>query len=110
MKKKTIKQENIQEAQQKMSKLEFSSDCMPAWLSAHICKAGGRTKQHMATILFHNSKLKSGMCLLGFQQVCALCTLPPFFFNQASRHLHATKLYPGVNFLCQYFSLSSLLR
>ena len=32
-------------------------------------------KQHMVTILHHNSKITGGMCLLGFRQVYALCSL-----------------------------------
>ena len=35
--------------------------------SDHSRKARGQTKQRMATILRHNNKLTSGMCLLGFR-------------------------------------------
>ena len=34
-----------------------------------------KRKQRTATILRHSNKLTSGMCLLGFRRVCALCAL-----------------------------------
>ena len=55
----------------KSHKLEFLSTCLPD----HSHKAGAQTKQCTATILHHNNQLTGGMCLLGFQQVCALCSL-----------------------------------
>ena len=49
-------------------------------------KAGGQIKQCTATILWHNNKLTSGMCLLGvLMSVCPLHLVFPFIFNQAGR-------------------------
>ena len=42
---------------------------LTASLTDHSRKATDQTKQRRATILRHNSKLTSGMCLLGFQRV-----------------------------------------
>ena len=49
-----------------------SNFSLTASLPDHSCKP---TKQRTVTILRHNNKLTSGMCLLGFQQVYALCAL-----------------------------------
>ena len=51
------------------------------------------------------TKLTSGICFLGFQQVCALCTLS-FFLSSIKLFLclpQATKPYQGINFLYQCF-------
>ena len=65
------------------------SICLPASLSDHSHKAGGQTKQRMATILRHS--------LVG----CVFWECVPsatFIFNQAVHPLlHAMKPYQGVN-------------
>ena len=48
---------------------------LTALLTDHSRKPRAQTKQRTVTILPHNNKLTSGMCLLGFRQVCALCAL-----------------------------------
>ena len=48
---------------------------LTACLTDHSRKPRGQTKQCTATILCNTSKLTSGMCLLGFRRVCALCAL-----------------------------------
>ena len=48
---------------------------LTASLTDHGRKPRAQTKQRTATILRHNNKLTSGMCLLGFRRVCALCAL-----------------------------------
>ena len=62
---------------------------LPHSLTNHSCKARDQKKQRMATMLRHKNKLTGGMCLLGFQRACSLCTLPfflssirPFFKQQ----------------------------
>ena len=42
---------------------------LPHYLTDYSRKARGQTKQRMATILQHNNKLTSGMCLLRFRKV-----------------------------------------
>ena len=61
----------------------FSSlpHCLTASLTDHSRKPRAQTKQRTATILCHNNKLTSGMCLLGFQRVCALCALSFIYFQ-----------------------------
>ena len=70
---------------------------LTASLTDHSRKPRAQTKQHTATILRHNNKLTSGMCLLGFRRVCALCAvsfllssirLLVFFFIQRN-HIEA---------------------
>ena len=48
-------------------KSQNSNFSITAYLTDHSRKTRGQTKQRMATILCHNSKLTSGMCFLGFQ-------------------------------------------
>ena len=55
----------------KSSKLEILSHS----LTDHSRKPRAQTKQRTVTIFRHNNKLTSGMCLLGFRQVYALCAL-----------------------------------
>jgi len=63
----------------KSLKLEISSHSLTHSLTHllpdHSHKPRAQKKQRMATILHHNNKLTSEMCLLGFQQVWGLCTL-----------------------------------
>ena len=49
--------------------------CLTHSLPDHNHKPRAQTKQHTFIILHHNNKLTSGVCLLGFQRVYALCTL-----------------------------------
>ena len=48
---------------------------LPHTLPDHSHKPRAQTKQCTVTILRHNNRLTSEMCLLGFRQVYALCTL-----------------------------------
>jgi len=50
-----------------------SKFCLIASLPHHICKPRCQTKHRTATILWHNNKLTSEMCLSGFQRVWCLC-------------------------------------
>ena len=72
---------------------------LPHSLTDHGHKPRGQTKQRKATILRHNNKFTSGMCL---SSVCPL-RLFSFIFNQSVCLLHPTKPYRGVNFLYQHF-------
>ena len=91
----------------KSLKLEFSlTDC----LTDHSHKARGQMKQCMVTILRHNNKLTSGMCLFGVPtSVGSLCLVFSFIFNQVACFLHPTKPYQGVNFPYQHFLSAAYL-
>ena len=64
-----------------VARYKFYKNCqnsnfrLTASLTDHSRKPRAQTKQHTATILRHNNKLTSGMCLLGFRRVCSLCAL-----------------------------------
>jgi len=71
----------------KIAKTQNLIHCFTYSLPNHSHKARGQKSiVHQiliswATILCHNSKLTSGLCLLEFQQVCEpLCLVFPFFF------------------------------
>ena len=82
-----------------------SNFILTASLPDHSRKTRGQTKQRMATILSHNNKLTSGMCLFGvLTSVGPLHLVFSFIFNQAAcLLLHPTKPYRGVNFSYQRF-------
>ena len=52
-------------------------------LPDHGHKPRGQTRQLTATILCHNNQLTSGMCLLKFRRMCALCILS-FLVSQSN--------------------------
>ena len=75
--------------------------CQPACLTTVVRM---EAKRISAWPTFYN-KLTSGMCLLGFRQVCALCVLS-FLLSLISLViflLHEMKPYCNINFSCQHF-------
>ena len=73
---------------------------LAASLPAHICKPRCQKKHRTATILQHNNKLTSEMCLLGFG-ASAPCYC---FYLPLGSSLHAAKPYQCVNFSNQHWS------
>ena len=56
--------------------------CLTHSLTDHSHKPRAQTKQRMLTILCHNNKLTSGMCLLGSNE-CTPCAPCLFFYLQS---------------------------
>jgi len=61
------------------SEINFLKNCqnlkfhLTHCLTDHSHKPRAQTKQRITTILHHNNKFTSGMCLLGFRRVRGLC-------------------------------------
>ena len=93
------KKKHLQVARyRKLSKPIFLSASLPICLTDNSHKARGQTKQSMATILCHNNKFTSGMCLLWFRRMSASVLCHSFYCQLNGRLLHARKPYQGINF------------